>query len=267
MGQKCSHEGCSNLSWTGIWCEECIENEWRSCAVGDGLHWIGWKVTWQKANNLFIGAFGAPYEVGEVTVPFGFSDWLLSPLGALKEAVKGANEPLWLRKWKVVRIIAAVISKKNVKLISRETALFLRGNSPALVVGAYPVSSFPVEPEKAIALLDGMRDNPFFQEEVDRLERELRPNIPPEIYLPPSIPLPSSNDLQNIRAEIFRRLTEEAENSYLLKLREKLRKEEWNQVDPPLFDLTREVEEAKAEVLRSLRRKTISVVSSVVREM
>jgi hypothetical protein len=264
MTQKCQHIGCENISFTGVWCKECIESEWQSCAVGDGHHWIGWKVAWQKAENLFIGAFGAPYEVGEVTIPFGLADWLLSPLGALKEVVKGANRDLWKKKEGKIYIIAGIVAIKNVELIVQqradESTLFLRGNSPCLVLGAYSLSEFPIKPRKAIALLDGMRDNPYCQQEVDRWEQRLRPtNIPSDIFLPPPIPVPGP--LGHLRQKVFHQLISN-EGGYSEKLKNKIM-EILNESNP-LSNFQEESEQEEEDSLRRFRKKTVSTVREML---
>lgn len=188
--QSCQHGGCLNQSHTGFWCQECIEFEWPQAVVGDGQHWIGWKATWQKG-NLFIGAFGAPYKIGEYTIPFACGDWLLSPLGALKEVYQGSNTVIWQENNRSdIHIISAIVRIREVYLKGNQV---LRGPSPALTIAAHPLKSFPLRPEQATLLLGQMERERAYRQRVDELEKELRPSLPEKVNLPPAIPGPKSS--------------------------------------------------------------------------
>lgn len=118
---------CGRPSSTGHWCQACIEREWPNAAWGNGGHWIVWKGVTQARPDRFEGALGCPYRLGQISTPQGVSNWLLSPLGALKEG-HGSH------------LLAATVSVRTCALTKR---LVLNGLGPVMPLAAFPRDEAP----------------------------------------------------------------------------------------------------------------------------
>lgn len=241
MRELCKHCG-ERWSKIGVWCQVCIEAEWPYAPVGDGEHWIVWKVAWRRADNLFIGAFGAAYEVGEVTAVWAPANWLLSPLGALKEVAYGNNTNTWERHRDQLTIIAAVGRVRDLQLQENQV---LRGLSPALTLAAWPLAECPLTPHEASDLLLDVNGN---SEAIDAWECTFRPALPTAVALPPAI-----HGCQAIVAQITRDLRSSAEQNIWYDLVAKTRE---IRADVPI-QLVEIAYKLRPATLRAIRQRTV----------
>lgn len=166
---QCQHLGCTQESLTGHWCQGCIEHEWPQAPVGNGEHWIVWKGVWQISDDLFVGSLGAPYELGDVTVPLGLNFCLLSPLGAIKEG-HGTH------------ILAGLVRARDCHLLPRLT--LIAPYTPFLALAVFPREKLP-DRGLATRLLSQVNE---YLPEIESFERQLRPSLPESITLPPNLP-------------------------------------------------------------------------------
>jgi hypothetical protein len=178
--ELCHHIGCGRKSHTGFWCQDCIEREWPYASLGDGEHWIVWKGVDKIRANLFQGALECPYRLGQVIIPSGASNWLLSPLGAIKEGYGN-------------HILAAIVRAQDCYL---DKHLVLDCTSPVLPLAAFPRSQLPSY-EEAVALLEDVNANLI---QIEAFERYMRAQL--QLPIPP---------LQMIRL-FFERLLKEVPN-------------------------------------------------------
>lgn len=158
--QRCQHVGCGQLSHTGFWCQRCIEQEWPCAALGDGQHWIAWKGVERagRRDDLFRGAMDCPYRIGRFAHPQGNSNWLLSPLGAIKEGY-GSH------------ILAAIVSAPRCWL---RQDLILDSTSPVLPLTAFPRSLLPTQ-QQAGRLLDAVN---LHLAKIEAFEQQMRRRLP-----------------------------------------------------------------------------------------
>jgi hypothetical protein len=166
---RCQHLGCTEESLTGHWCQGCIEQEWPQASLDDGQHWIVWKGVWQLTDRLFVGSLGAPYELGEITIPLGLNFCLLSPLGAIKEG-HGTH------------IIAGIVRARDCHLLPQLT--LISPYTPFWAIAAFPREKLP-DRGLATRLLTQVNE---YLPEIEAFERKLRPPLPDKIQLPPSLP-------------------------------------------------------------------------------
>ena len=161
--RPCQHEGCGRESHTGFWCQECIEHEWPYAAWGDGKHWIVWKGVSAARGyfDTFTGALSCPYRLGRVVTLHGTGNWLLSPLGAIKEE-HGTH------------ILAALVGAQWCWLSPR---LIIYSGSPALPLGAFPRSQLP-SPEQ---VRDWLSDVNGHLEVIEAFETLMRAQMQPPI--------------------------------------------------------------------------------------
>lgn len=104
----------------------------------------------------FYGALDCPYEVGAPMQPNGPSNWLLSPLGALKE-----------NYWVFPFVMAAVVPVADLKM-RHDQVLILKEDAPALPIAVWSLKWFNntvthiVGFEQASRDIDGAQDlSPF----------------------------------------------------------------------------------------------------------
>lgn len=179
----CHHQPTHN---NGELCLNCIKNEWPFAIIENSEYLIVWKATWRKygAKNLAIGFYGAPYQLSKVTAPWGLANWLLSPLGALKETRFGVNRSFWTEKERRIRIIAALAAIKHLRVVNHRKNLIIESTSPVLTVKIMDPAEFPLSAIRANGLLADVNANCLI---IDELEKCLRPVIPNRISLPPPL--------------------------------------------------------------------------------
>lgn len=176
---------CGLLSQNGFWCRACLEHNWPYAAAPDGVHCYINKLGIEIAPGLYLGALGAPYEVGQVTAVWGQASWLLSPLGAVSELVVGANAAIWRRSILTGRlfIITALARFADLTL---EPNLILATTAPVLVVRAIPVRALARLGLTAKKAKVWLSDVNHFAPAVNQWENWLKPRQRFPVAIPPT---------------------------------------------------------------------------------
>src|SRR3989338_6137112 len=141
FGRPGSRSACGHTPSHGDWCLNCI-NQAFPCAEVRSHYWIALKGARQVDNNLYIGPYGGPLEIGKVSVPLSPANWCLSCLQVLAEldpvSQARGNIGYWVagteRLKKIhpdVRILCGLIRISQSRLTREQFVLTV---SPALAI-------------------------------------------------------------------------------------------------------------------------------------
>lgn len=146
---------------------ELIRSDWPQALLPGRKRLIAWKGVNQTESQIFRGAIGAPYILNNVTIPLGTANWLLSPLGAIKEGYGQF-------------ILAAVLRVDDTGM---RQDFVLDSDSPAFSLAAFSRDELPYNMVQASKLLDKVDINAV---EIDAFELEMRQKlvIPKALHLP-----------------------------------------------------------------------------------
>ena len=176
------------------WCIGCMEEEWPSCRL-DGRYGLVWKLVTREdfppqhkkeslIENRYRGMLGALYRVDfpSVLLPpllsfSGICNFLLSPLGALKELhTRSPWKPLGKGgNWTLLALIVPwdrVILRSDLVL---QGDLFMP-HLPVLALDAASVAKQGLTPGEAVSLLDALPESSAWLT-VHAWEKRLRPEV------------------------------------------------------------------------------------------
>ncbi len=187
------------LTLTSYWCAPCMAEEWPYSRIDEryALVWKlvrrepesppieqqegveGWLPLWlsrPRGGTRFRGLVGAPYRLGFPAVFLGAGNFLLSPLGALKEFENLRGFAHTTAGWAV---LAAIVPWSRVAL-RPDFVLDAGAFTPYLPVAAYELEALAEQglmPSRARRLLDALPEESAWLA-VEAWESRLRPELP-----------------------------------------------------------------------------------------